>query len=170
MRLYAIFLLFIFLHELGHGIIGMILKQKLEFLEIMPLGFSIRFLEEYDSSEGKRRKNIKKMVIALAGPAVNITIAFFVYLLDKTQTDIIYTNIVLAGFNLLPIYPLDGGRILEAIFDIHLEYQKKCKWVERTTKIAMVIITIIGSIFVFYDQNIAVFFIILYLWWRILKK
>jgi Zn-dependent protease len=67
--------------------------------------------------------------VALAGPLANITVAFVVGLFIKTQglsetvwgnfaSMVVWINVVLAVFNLIPIPPLDGSRILESLLPL----------------------------------------------------
>ena len=72
--------------------------------------------------------NIK---IALAGPVINIAVGFFfiatwwIYPEFYAYTDIIVSaNLSMALVNLLPIYPLDGGRIIFCFFANKLGYDK----------------------------------------------
>jgi len=56
--------------------------------------------------------NLKKLIVALAGPSVNL-IFVLIFLFFYQNITIIYVNILIFIFNMLPIYPLDGGRILK---------------------------------------------------------
>jgi Zn-dependent protease len=68
--------------------------------------------------------------VALAGPLANVTVAFTVGLLLKTHdisgtlwgtllaSMVVWINVVLAVFNLIPIPPLDGSRILESLLPL----------------------------------------------------
>ena len=69
-EIYAWIMLFAFIHELGHIFAGLVLKLKPKTLELMPFGVSITF-EVY---EYKKLVEIKKILIALAGPLTNLLI------------------------------------------------------------------------------------------------
>lgn len=169
-QIYFLLMLFVLLHELGHMAIGILLKLKIEFVDIMPWGFSIKFQEEYDCAMGKIKRNIRKIMVALAGPAVNIILFIVMLCINVQFQELIYANILIAMFNLLPIYPLDGGRILEGILDMNLEYNQKNKYLDKIAKITMVLLTIAGSILLFYYKNILIFLGILWMWFIMVKQ
>ncbi len=162
-EIYVYLMLFAFIHELGHMFAGIILKLKPKALNIMPFGVSISF-EVYGY---KKLIEIKKLLIALAGPITNILISIIVLILNinfETKQIIIYSNILIAIFNLIPLYPLDGGRILKSLIRINCSKVKTEQIVNKISNIIMIILTIISSITIIYYKNIAIFFIILYLW------
>ena len=80
---------------------------------------------------GNRRQGT--MLVSLAGPASNIVLAFFILILYFffNQVNFVGTlllrtfelNIILAVFNLLPIPPLDGSKILASLLPPHLSYK-----------------------------------------------
>ena len=116
---------------------------------------------------------LKKMIVAIAGPITNliiiiicgnIKINMFLYLI------IIYANILLIIFNLLPIYPLDGGRFLKEILHIFFGKNKAEKYINIISFITLIIVTIISSISIYYIKNIAVFIAILFLWGIYIKE
>ena len=139
----------------------------------MPLGLSVSFKINIDDYNKKIRKgnilHLKKIAIAAAGPLTN-----FILLLLVVHTNIsfkvvsneilAYANILIMLFNLLPIYPLDGGRILKEIISILEGSIKSNVYIRKVSKAVMILITMIGSIGVLYFKNIAIFFIIIYLW------
>ena len=83
----------------------------------------------------------------------------------------IYSNILVAVFNLIPIYPLDGGRILKGVI------RKKCEdnikadtIVNKISNILVIILTAVSSILILYLKNISVLFVIIYLWILVIKE
>lgn len=109
------------------------------------------------------------MIIAIAGPITNILIIIITIFLQKyinqiIYNQIIYTNVLIAIFNLLPIYPLDGGRLLKSLIYISKGNIKSNKYINLISNICVIILTIISSVAMYYYKNIAIFFIIVYLW------
>ena len=114
-QIYALIMCFAIVHELGHLLTGIILGFKPNKIELTPFGLSIGFkvnLKDYNKKI-KRANAIeeKRIIIAMAGPVVNLLIIFII---DKLNIDIyekimiIYSNLLLVLFNTLPILPLDG--------------------------------------------------------------
>ena len=83
---------------------------------------------------------------------------------------IIYTNFLIMIFNLLPIYPLDGGRILKGILHIVLGKRKSEKYINIISKTTVIVITVISSILILYVHNISIVLIDVYLWYLVLKE
>lgn len=83
---------------------------------------------------------------------------------------IVYTNLLLAIFNLLPIYPLDGGRILQEIVNIQKGKQEAYRITNSVSKITVIILTAIVSIVILYIHNIAFILILTYLWFLVIKN
>lgn len=167
LRIYLIIMLFCIFHEMGHLIIGLILKIKPEKIEIMPCGLNISFYE--NTSKYK----IKEVFIALAGPLTSLALAMLcqnINLVYVTKQEAVYSNILILLFNLIPIYPLDGGRIIKGILEIKLEKTIVEEIIKKITYITMVILTMICSVGVFYYKNFAIFLICIFLWIIVLKE
>lgn len=173
-ELYALLMIFAILHELGHLMAGVLLGSKVRSISLMPLGLSIAF--GVDSKDYNKRiqkgnfLNIKRIVIAFAGPMVNFMIAilffFFPFQIFMVQiTHIIYANLLIGCFNLLPIYPLDGGRILKEVLQIHKGLKKSIISINTISNICVILLTALSSIAILYYHNIAILFILVYLWY-----
>lgn len=161
-KIFALSFIFIFIHELGHIIAGISLGLKITKINITILGFSIEF-ENY----GKERQ-INRIIIDFAGPIVNFIIVIISAILGVEQ--LFYINLILTIINLLPIFPLDGGRILKTILLYKFSYKETMKKVEKISINTMIVLTFISSIAVLYFKNISFFLIAIYLWYLILKE
>ncbi len=122
-------------HELGHYFASSKLGYKLNKITLMPYGAIIK-------GETYNLKYIDECKIALAGPLINaFTALIFVgawwFVPDiYTYTDlIVFSSLTLAVINLLPCYPLDGGRFLLATLSLFLDRKK-----------AKLIVTVLGVI------------------------
>jgi Zn-dependent protease/predicted transcriptional regulator len=139
----AILLLFVAvtLHELGHSFQALKFGVKVRDITLMPMGGLARLEEMPDKPEQELR-------IAIAGPLVNfaiVAVLFALGVLLQTRAVIslqeLYTslgqvswsgmlayltmaNLVIGVFNLIPAYPMDGGRILRALLAMKLDYGK----------------------------------------------
>lgn len=176
-KIYITIMFFCFLHELGHILAGIILKMRPEKIEIMPCGLSSTFRANLNDLNCKIKNGnaleLKKIIIALAGPIVSLILAILVTYIDipyVTKQDAIYSNILIILFNLMPLYPLDGGRIIKGILYIELGREKSEHIIRNISNITIIILTIISSIAVYYFKNIAIFLVCIFLWNVILKE
>jgi Zn-dependent protease/CBS domain-containing protein len=139
----VIFFLLIFLcvllHELGHAFAAKAYGIRTVDITLLPIGGVARM-------ERMPEKPAQELVVAIAGPLVNVVIAAallfvlsvtgnldFGEMLDPTRFNalwaLLYTNVMMVVFNLIPAFPLDGGRVLRALLATRLSY-------ERATQIA----------------------------------
>ena len=96
-EMYILLMIFAIIHELGHVIAGLILKFKPEEIRITPVGlqvsFSIDSIEYNEKVNRAKVLNIKKAIIALAGPMTNLFISSIVILFGMFYKEIQYTYI-----------------------------------------------------------------------------
>lgn len=175
--IYAIMIGFAILHELGHLFMGLLLGLKPEKIDLIPMGLAVSFkVNISDFNKKKKRGNVevlKEIFIAVAGPVVNLIILILAQIFVKDEmlkNLIIYANLLIFMFNLLPIYPLDGGRILNGVLHIFVGKRKAMKLSYNISMIITIIVTAIASIGILYYKNIAIFFIVMYLWVIVLKE
>ena len=160
-------------------LVGLLLGFKPQSIEIMPFGFSLNLIPKEEDIETKIKKSnlveLKYIYVAIAGPLLNLIIAtVFSYISLKVNSEIIdlitYSNLIIFIFNLIPIYPLDGGRVIYSVLKINkgdIIAEKYMNIIKETT---IILLTIISSILILYLKNIAILFIIIYLWilaWKV---
>ena len=113
--------------------------------------------------------SVKKIVIAFSGPLVNFFIVMF-GIIFNINSNIVYANLLLFLFNLIPIYPLDGGRILKNVLKIFCGNRKAYKYMNCITNMLFVTLTMISSILILIYKNIAILAIIIVLWGIIIRE
>ncbi len=118
----------VLLHEFGHALAARRYGIKTPDITLLPIG-GIARLERMPEDPGR------EVIVALAGPAVNVVLALvFIVLLGgnfsitsvegflQTQESMLgrlaFVNIVLVVFNLIPAFPMDGGRVLRAVLSL----------------------------------------------------
>jgi len=120
------------LHELGHALMARRFHVPTQSITLYPIGGLAR-LERIPSEP------MKEFWIAVAGPAVNIAIALILgtlilaaggsispSVLSEPTRDplptLVWLNVGLALFNLLPAFPMDGGRVLRSLLALRQDY------------------------------------------------
>ena len=173
-KIYGVLMLFALIHELGHLIVGILLKFKPTTLEITPCGLSVGFEVGIDDYNKRIKKGtlltLKKLIIAIAGPITNLVFIIIFLLFNITflgiqREIVIYANILIGAFNLIPIYPLDGGRIIKNLLYIYKGLPKAYEYTYKVSKITICLLTAFCSIFILYVKNIAILIILAYLWY-----
>lgn len=162
-EIYTILMLFAFIHELGHLFAGIILGLKVKKINVIPFGISIDF-EDYSS-----KYLIKKIIIAIAGPLVNLII-FILGIYNNWKEEVIYTNVLIGMFNMIPIYPLDGGRILKYIFQLCGDAKEAEIITYKLSNILIILLTVISSVGILLMHNIGIVLILSYLWYLVIKE
>ncbi|HSD84901.1 MAG TPA: site-2 protease family protein [Anaerolineae bacterium] len=119
--LLALFLC-VLLHEFGHALAARRYGIQTKDITLLPIGGLAR-LERMPTDPQQ------ELVVALAGPAVNVVIALallpLMALSDAAFFERLFsTNLLLVAFNLIPAFPMDGGRVLRAGLALKMNYAK----------------------------------------------
>lgn len=160
--IYVIFILFIFLHELAHILVGLALGFKVSSISMNIFGFSAQ-LYAY-----KSKKSLIRIITYLAGPIFNLICAIVFYfskLENEFALKLIYTNLLLFVFNLFPILPLDGGKILKEVLKNFIGNKNASVVMSAVTKVFLIMISAIYSVAILKIKNFAILFLIIYLWY-----
>ena len=112
----VLFMLIIIIHELGHICAGLLFKQKIEKVILLPFGGITIFSMKLNISI------YKEFIIASMGPIFQI-IGYLILSNFIHNTYFYYYNLVILIFNLIPIYPLDGSKIIDSIFNYFSNYK-----------------------------------------------
>ena len=159
----------VLLHEYGHALTARRFGVQTRDIILLPIGGLARL-------ERLPENPIEEIWVALAGPAVNVVIAvglFLSLLLTATLEPIqmltitagpflerlMFVNIFLVLFNLIPAFPMDGGRVLRAILATRLDYGRAT---QKAASIGQGIAFLFGIFGFFYNPFLI--FIAIFIW------
>lgn len=116
-------IIIIIVHEMGHFLTGYFLKLKVKEISLFMFGGVTIFDEDLNLNI------FKELLVVVMGPVVQMLFYMIVYYLYtkgfvsvNTMKKVSTINLILLEFNLLPILPLDGAKILNNILDLILSY------------------------------------------------
>ncbi|MBM7578823.1 site-2 protease family protein [Jeotgalibacillus terrae] len=122
-QFHSFFILFILVlaHEAAHGIAAVFFKWQVKSLTLLPFGGHLEV-------KGILNKPVtEEAVVALSGPFFHLLVhicLIYSHLPFAYTEELIHLNLQLLFFNLLPVWPLDGGRILSCIINLFFPFKK----------------------------------------------
>jgi len=136
------------LHELGHSLVAMRYGFEIDSITLWIFGGIAQFTEMPEDWK-------QALTVAIAGPAVSVVLgaglyAVFVALPEQfgaTRFVVGYLallNVVLAAFNLLPGFPMDGGRVLRALLNTQMGYAQATKRAAEVGKVFALLLGLVG--------------------------
>ncbi len=157
------------LHEFGHSLTARRYGIQTRNITLLPIG-GVASLEKMPDDP---RQEIN---VALAGPAVNFVIAVLLYLylstgstplsseeLDLTGGNFLYrvmlVNIFICAFNLLPAFPMDGGRVLRAVLALRMDHALATQKAAQVGQFLAVGMGLVGMMY-----NPFLLFIAIFIW------
>jgi Zn-dependent protease len=127
----------VLLHEFGHVFAARGYGIRTPDITLLPIGGVARL-------ERMPRKPLHELVVALAGPLVNVIIAAGIalalglrfqfdpnhafHLTSGFWQHLMMWNLFMVVFNLVPAFPMDGGRVLRALLAMILDYERATRW------------------------------------------
>lgn len=158
--MYIIFIISIIVHEFMHLLIGKLFGEKTKKIVIDLFGASLEFYEYNNIPKSSR------ILIFLAGPLSNFVIAICFYvIINDYKNKVILTNLILGIFNLIPIIPLDGGRILKEILSWFINEDKSFKIIMIFSKMVLVSVSFVYGIAIVKVRNVFILIILIRLWY-----
>jgi Zn-dependent protease/predicted transcriptional regulator len=153
------------LHEFGHALAAKNFGIKTKDITLLPIGGLARL-------ESMPEKPREELIVAISGPLVNVAIVAALYPLVHYTTDIesslkeltavngqnflfnlMFINIWLAIFNLIPAFPMDGGRVLRALLALKLDRVKATAIAAKIGQLLAIGFVIVG----FYSNPFLIF-------------
>ncbi len=138
------------LHELGHSLqvrrYGIVVRDII----LLPIGGMARAERIPDDPK-------QEIVVAISGPLVNFVLALmlFTVLMIRREpltfendflVNLLFINIALGTFNLIPAFPMDGGRILRGLLATKMDYLRATRFAKNVGQIIAVLFVIIGFV------------------------
>ena len=147
----------IIIHEFGHLLVAKLFKWKIDKIKIYIFGGCVKF------NESLNKPIYEEFLILIAGPLFQMLGFLFLTLLYneglifyKDYLTIKSYNYTLLSFNLLPIYPLDGGKIFNLICNYLFNYKLGNKFV-------IIISYILSIVILIFNKNYNLFLMIILL-------
>ena len=156
MRVVIVYFIFLLLHEMGHMYTARLLGYRFDTIDFMPYGLGLQTNNIYISVKND-------ILITIAGPMINIlfitiiVILWWCYPTSYYYTlDAYYVNVSILLMNILPIFPLDGGRILMLLLKEKYRVQTM-KIMKVFTIVFIVIFIVLFILSIFTTFNVSYF-------------
>jgi len=147
---FVIFGITLLVHEFGHFFMARLFKWELEELRLFGFGGVMRFRGELNKS------NTADLWVSLGGILFNAIFLGILLLLDETTMSpihlnrhqyMIFSQIFMIAFNLLPLPPLDGSRVVMALLSMVFPYKKVLFIATRLNVLLLAVIIVLTIIF-----------------------
>ena len=139
----------VLLHEISHSLVGIKYGGKVKNIILLPIG-GIAQMEKIPTNP------FSELKMAIAGPLTNFILAGILYLIfypkvvfgkEDFVSQLTTVNVILGTFNLLPAFPMDGGRILRGLLGIKKGYYFATKIAIKVGKIFSIGLILFGLYF-----------------------
>ena len=155
------------IHEIGHSLIARRFGKEPRSITLLPIG-GVASVEEMP------KKPSQEIAIALIGPFINVVIAAVLFVIagNKVKVELptlypetlaafigglIGVNIMLAIFNMIPAFPMDGGRVLRSLLALKMDYVRATTWAANIGQAIATFFIFFGIFFNFWLVLIGIF-------------
>jgi Zn-dependent protease len=169
MGLIILFFCCVVMHELGHSLTAMRYGIRVPRILLLPIGGMAEM-------ESIPRKPSAEFFITIMGPAVNFAIVIvllpFVWNTlwlpedayvppgEMLLLELGLANLIMGVFNMLPVFPMDGGRILRAFLATQMDYLRATYWAAMVTKIIAPLLALVA----FYNEWPLLGILFIFIW------
>ena len=105
-NLYLSFFIVLIIHELGHIFFSLVFKWKIKQIIFMPLGLLLKF------EDNLNKPLIEEFIISIMGIIFQLIFILFIH-----NNNLITASNIILLFNIIPIYPLDGSKVLNIVLN-----------------------------------------------------
>lgn len=160
-------------HEMGHALIAMREGLQAKAIILLPIG-GITLLDDSQPAPVPAPGQVRwkrEIRIAVAGPMVNILVALVAGMVvlarfpeahlwtkpfihsNHLLRSLVWTNLYLGAFNLLPAYPMDGGHILRAVFSRRMDVVQATRRAVSIAHALAPLVIVVGMLLLFQGGN-----------------
>jgi Zn-dependent protease/CBS domain-containing protein len=152
--------IFVVIHELAHSVVARHYNIKVRKIVLYPIGGVSEIEEIFDNPQIEWK-------VAAAGPLTSLALGAILFALDRflligaprtpigtsistagsVVLDLALLNLLLGIFNLVPAFPMDGGRVFRALLAEHMNFSDATKWASFLGRILGIVMVIFGFVF-----------------------
>ncbi len=161
----------VILHELSHSLVAIHYGHKVRSITLLPIGGMAQMDDIPEDSK-------QEILISLAGPFSSLAISGLLFIIlflsqvpvswmdaqslfeGNMMLNLFWINIFLAGFNIIPAFPMDGGRVLRGVLGIFMDHMKATRIAVFIGQIFAIILFFLG---IFYNWWLALIAVFIYL-------
>jgi Zn-dependent protease/CBS domain-containing protein len=153
--LFLFLFIFVVFHELAHSVIARHYRIKVRKIILYPIG-GVSEIEEIPNNPSQEWRmavagpltslvlGVALLVVSLIFSSQTITISAFTAITGNFLTDLGFLNLLLGAFNLIPAFPMDGGRVFRALLAERLKYSDATRYAVYLGKVFGIAMVIVG--------------------------